>query len=209
MAKRVGTRDAARAGVGRTIANSTFCQEESVKTQACSAILFAALSACAPAAPSSGGTSPGTIGDADVPPVMSLLSERERLSLSSGQVEELESIARDWETTNDELTRQIGAVKGRAPNPVRLAFAKRARLASSAIAENNMRTAMAVAGVLSPAQRHILCTVERLRATSAVRAKHHGGNVASVIGRKSSRDGDARVDWPWCASVKAETASAN
>lgn len=189
-------------GVGfSTIANSTFDREESVRSYAYPAILLA-LAACAPTAASSGSPSPGA-RDADVPPVMSLLSERERLKLSSGQVEALESIAREWQATHDHLTREIGAVKGRGPSPVRLVLGKQARLASAAIAENNARTAQAVAGVLNPAQRQVLCTVQRLESIRMAKMRDDG--EMSVIRRASTR----HRDWPWCATPGTGAASAN
>lgn len=192
-----------RAASVSTIANSTFHREESVRSYAYPAILLA-LAACAPTAASSGTPGPGP-RDAEVPPVMSLLSERERLSLSSGQVEALESIAREWQATHDRLTRDIGAVKGRGPSPVRLVLGKRARLASAAIAENNARTARAVAGVLNPAQRQVLCTVQRLESVRAAKLRRDDGR--SVI-RRASVDARHR-DWPWCATPGTGAASAN
>ncbi len=157
------------------------------------------LAACAPAAAPPAAPAPAP---ADVPPVLVLLDARERLALSGDQVVALESIARDWEAANDTLARRIGAVKGRAVSPLRLALTPQARTARAAIAENNRRAARAVERALQPGQRQRLCTTYHVQreAEHTIRAAKAGqarGNSHPVAHAK--RRADASPPWPWCA----------
>ena len=185
------------------------------------AVMLASLAACAPSAPPASAPSAGTSADEDVPPVLALLSERQRLALEPAQVVALESIARDWEAADDTLSRRIGAAKGRGPNPLRRMLGKHVL---AAVAENNRRTALAVSRVLHPDQRETLCTTQRLRrqTASAVRAaKDMGGNgpVAATGKAPGSvraltafarRRAEPQRAWPWCASsADLQSSSAN
>jgi hypothetical protein len=177
-----------------------------VRSRVFSAMLPALLAACAPSAPPASAPAPSA--PADVPPVLALLDARERLALSSDQVVQLESIARDWEAANDTLSRRIGAVKGRGPRPLHLALGKHARLTREAVVENNRRAAQAVERVLQPGQRQTLCTTHRLQreAAVAVRAAKAGPGArtrAAHAGKTAARD------WPWCASHGNEARSAS
>lgn len=177
------------------------------------AALIAALAACAPSAPPASAPTAAS-ADMDVPPVLALLSERERLDLQPSQVEAIESIARSWETANDTLARRAG------PTPLRLVLRKKAR---DAVLENNRRTVQAVAQVLRPDQREAFCTAERMRhqAGSIARtAKPAPGSrsVASTGKAPGSvraltafarRRGETQRAWPWCAPAPAEQHSSS
>lgn len=165
------------------------------------ALLPLALAACAPAAPPAHGPSTGT---EDVPPVLGLLAERERLALEPRQVEAIESIAREWETRDHALRREIGAAKGRKPSPLRFTMPRQARKTAEALVENNLRAAHAVGRVLHPDQRARMCTVQRLRQEVSAVPRRVKGAAPSAHARpasfaRGSRD-PARV-WPWCAST--------
>lgn len=176
--------------------------------------LIAVLAACAPSAPPASAPTTAS-ADTDVPPVLALLSERERLNLQPSQVEALESIARSWETANDTLARRVG------PTPLRLVLRKKAR---DAILQNNRRTVQAVAQVLRPDQREAFCTAERLRHGAAFVARTAkpapGSRSVAPTGKApgsvraltafTRRRGEPRHAWPWCAaSVPVEQRSSS
>lgn len=180
------------------------------------AFLLCAAAACAPSSPPASAPAASAPASDGVPPVLGLLDQRERLALSADQVVALEGIARDWEAANDTLARRIGAVKGRAPSPLRAVLGKEARVAREAIEENNRRTSMAVARVLRPRQRDALCTTERLRheTAAAVRTAKAPAKPAAVRQVRASKAvatvgrAETRRAWPWCASVPARAEEA-
>lgn len=140
-----------------------------MKSRIWSVILLVSSAACAPSAPH---TAPAP-RRADVPPILSLLSERERLSLTSSQVIALDSVAREWDVANSRLTRRLRSSRGIVPLPV-AALRSDATSPRAALAENNRRAAAAVERILTPAQRGAVCEVRR--------------------------PGTRRV-WPWCADA--------
>jgi hypothetical protein len=175
--------------------------------------LLPVFAACAPAAPPAQAPRTGAEAE-DVPPVLGLLAERERLALQPRQVEAIESIARDWESRNDALRREMGAVKGRGPNPLRIIH-KQARNTVKAMAENNRRAAHAVGQVLNADQRARMCTVQRLRhemaaVTRSVKSAAPSATQARPAAHARASREPARV-WPWCASapVRQQAGSAN
>jgi hypothetical protein len=147
-------------------------------------LLAASAAACAPSAqPAASAPRPApspAAARAQVPPVLGLLSERERLSLSAAQVAALDSIAREWEVADTRLNRQLGAARGSRPPAFTLALRPGAGPALLAIAENNHRAAAAVEQVLTPGQRQSVCALPpSTRAPSATRMQ-------------------AGRPWPWC-----------
>ena len=142
-----------------------------MKSRIWSVILLVSSAACAPSAPH---TAPAPRRpDADVPPILSLLSERERLSLTSSQVIALDSVAREWDAANSRLTRRHRSSRGIVPIPV-AALRSDATSPRAAFAENNRRAAAAVEHILTPAQRGAVC--------------------------EARRPGTRRA-WPWCADA--------
>lgn len=165
-----------------------------------SMILLAASAACAPSAPEPGPAPRRAQLDADVPPILALLSDRERLSLTSPQVIALDSIAREWDVTNVKLNRRLGVARGK--RPVTAALRPEASPTRAAIAANNRRAAEAVEQLLTPAQREAACAMPR---AIGARAARHGGS-ASFAGRgtaSAERRTALRPAWHWCAGTVA------
>lgn len=177
-----------------------------MKSRVLSVILLASsAAACAPSA-SHVATAPTPAPD-DVPPVLALLSERERLSLTGAQVAALDSIAREWQVANDKLNRQLGAVRGKRPAGVALALRPGAKPTRAALAENNRRTAEAVEQVLTPAQRQSVCALQSsVRAASAAASAGRPAALPGVQGllpgggSRATRPTRVRTSrgWPWC-----------
>jgi hypothetical protein len=192
-----------------------FNQEESVKSRMSLLILLASsAAACAPSAPAAAPAPRAAAVDADSPPpVLALLSERDRLSLTSAQVAALDSIARAWDVQNHKLARQMGALRTRGGLRLGLALT-RPRAALAAVAENNRRAAYAVEQVLNQHQRQRLCQLQRAREGKvALRADKRGSGQAyadsRAMGRSlatsRSRRGEARRSWPWCSPASASS----
>lgn len=187
-----------------------------MKSRVLSLILLASsAAACAPSAPAAGPAPRGPAVDADAPPpVLALLSERERLSLTPAQVAAVDSIARAWDVQNHKLARRMGAFRTKSGLRLGLALT-RPRAALAAVAENNRRAAQAVEQVLDPDQRRQLCRLQRAREGKvALRADKRGAEMhagTGVPGRSLAasrgRRGDARRSWPWCASPGSSYAS--
>ncbi|HEX8672196.1 MAG TPA: hypothetical protein VF710_09915 [Longimicrobium sp.] len=164
-------------------------------------LLVASAAACAPSAPQHGPAPRRAQLDADVPPILALLSDRERLSLTSQQVIALDSIAREWDVNNVKLNRRLGVARGK--RPVTLALNPAASPTRAALADNNRRAAEAVQQVLTPAQREAACAMPRATGTRA--SSRNGGVKASFAGRGTARH-DARPAavrpaWHWCAAT--------
>ncbi len=163
-------------------------------------LLVASAAACAPSAPQPGPAPRRAPLDADVPPILALLSDRERLSLTSSQVIAIDSIARDWDVHNVKLNRRLRVARGK--RPVTMALKPEASPTRAALAANNRRAAEAVEQVLTPSQREAACAMPR--ATGA-RAARSGGAKASSTGRGAARPDARRAAvrpaWHWCAGV--------
>jgi len=193
-----------------------------VKSRVLSMILLAAsAAACAPSAPvAAPAPEPAPRAErahADVPPVLALLSERERLSLSAAQVAALDSIARDWDVMNEKLHRRVGVARGNRPPAFALALRPGAKPTLSAIAENNRRAAEAVRQVLTPEQRQAVCALsaaprtivlesaggKATRLTRALGLRTDGG-----VRRSSASTARARTTppWPWCQPAASDLA---
>jgi hypothetical protein len=164
-------------------------------------LVVASAAACAPSAPQPGPAPRRAQIDADVPPILALLSDRERLSLTSQQVIALDSIAREWDVTNVKLNRRLGVARGK--RPVTLALNPAASPTRAALGDNNRRAAEAVQQVLTPAQRDAACAMPRAIGTRA--SGRSGGVKASFAARGTARH-DARHPavrpaWHWCAAT--------
>jgi hypothetical protein len=183
-------------------------------------LLAASAAACAPSAPAvAPAPAPAARAErthADVPPVLALLSERERLSLSAGQVAALDSIARDWDVANEKLHRRVGVARGNRPPAFALALRPGAKPALSAIAENNRRAAEAVRQVLTPEQRQAVCALSSPARTIVL--EREGGKAARLTrtlglrtdGVRGSSASAARArttpPWPWCQPAVSDLA---
>jgi hypothetical protein len=166
-------------------------------------LLAASAAACAPAAPEPGPAPRRAQLQADVPPILALLSERERLSLTSSQVIALDSIAREWDVTNEKLNRRLGVARGK--RPITAALKPEASPTRAALADNNRRAAEAVQQVLTPPQREAACAMPR---AIGARAARHGAprGSASFAGRggaSGQRRTKVRPAWHWCAETIA------
>jgi hypothetical protein len=184
-------------------------------------ILLAASAACAPSAPAvAPAPEPAPRAEparADVPPVLALLSERERLSLSAAQVAALDSIARDWDVMNEKLHRRVGVARGNRPPAFALALRPGAKPALSAIVENNRRAAEAVRQVLTPEQRQSVCALpstprtivlesdggKAARLTRALGLRTDGGVRASSASAARAR---TTPPWRWCQPAASDLA---
>jgi hypothetical protein len=160
-------------------------------------LLVASAAACAPSAPQPGPAPRGAQLEADVPPILALLSDRERLGLTSSQVIALDSIAREWDVANVKLNRRLGVARGK--RPVTMALNPEASPTRAAIAANNRHAAEAVEKVLTPPQREGACAIPR---ALGARAARNGGTRASFAGRgPDARRAAVRPAWHWCAAV--------
>jgi hypothetical protein len=144
--------------------------------------LLLALACCAAIRPSvaAAQANDATPRDWPAPPIIALLGQRERLSLTSEQVAALDSIAQAWSRENDRLnpggtimtSGPLGVSVSRGPTKSRTPEA----------AANNLRTARALEQVLDSAQRETVCALKLAPA---------------------DRRDRSRPVWPWCV----ETAS--
>jgi hypothetical protein len=182
-------------------------------------LLAASAAACAPSAPAAApAPTPAPRVEparADVPPVLALLSERERLSLTAAQVAALDSIARQWDVANDKLHRRVGVARGNRPPAFALALRPGAKPALSAIAENNRRAAEAVRQVLTPEQRQAVCALPP--STRTIASAGDAGKAARLTrvlglrtdvrasGASAARVGPSRA-WPWCQPAASNLA---
>jgi hypothetical protein len=184
-------------------------------------ILLAASAACAPSAPAvAPAPEPAPRAEparADVPPVLALLSERQRLSLTAAQVAALDSIAREWDVANEKLHRRAGVARGNRPPAFVLALRPGAKPVLSAIAENNRRAAEAVRQVLTPEQRQAVCALPSSPPTIVLATE--GGKAARLTRALGLRtDGSVRGSsasaarartnrpWPWCQPLASDLA---
>ena len=164
-----------------------------------SVLLVCGVAACAPSAPF---TRPGP--EAEVPPVRALLSERERLSLSPEQVVALDSISREMDVTQREVSRRFGIIKARlVPRLGSASHKPRDRMAAA-----ESPAVEAVEKLLNPDQRQRLCAVQLARQSKVAvrgdkRALTGGGHSFAGSG---ARRGDART-WPWCSSTASHAAA--
>lgn len=136
-------------------------------------ILAALAAACVASAPAAGQQAAEPEGQDEVPPVLSLLGFRERLSLTSEQIGALDSIAHEWDVENERLTTRGTMVSsglgGTTVSTVRTVGGSRKEAAA-----NNLRAARAVEAVLTPEQRRLVCEMG------------------------SARRSRGRSPWPWC-----------
>lgn len=146
-----------------------------MKSRALSMILLVSSAACAPAVQPAAPAPP-----VDVPPVLALLSERERLALTPSQVVALEAVAREWDAANTKVVRRLRQAKVKP-----LAF----RAEAPAVADNNLRAARAVEQLLSAEQRRTVCELNRAPAAKTV--------SRDAAPRRTER----RRTWPWCTAA--------
>jgi hypothetical protein len=141
-------------------------------------LLVSSAAACAPAAQPAAPAPLASAKAADVPPILALLSERERLSLTPSQVVALEEVAREWDAANTKLTRRVRQARVK---PLAL------RAEAPAAADNNLRAARAVEQVLSAEQRRAVCELDRAPAART---------ASTAAPRRTER----RRTWHWCTT---------
>lgn len=160
------------------------------------------MGACSPLPPpdpSASGPRRDIVGTG-VPSIPSLLSQRERLSLTSPQVNALDSVARVWRVENDTLARRLREVWGdrtdpRAREGERARDVERARPVLRALVENNRRLTGGVEAILDPAQQQVACELQ-----AEERGERPGG------GRRPP--GAERAGWPWCGVARQDATAA-
>src|SRR5215213_601503 len=86
------------------VADQPFEPEEALMRRAPLVILAALAAACVLPGSAAGQEPRAAEGQDEVPPVLSLLGQRERLSLTSEQIAALDSIAHEWDVENERLT---------------------------------------------------------------------------------------------------------
>jgi hypothetical protein len=170
-------------------------EEEPVRSRALSVIVVAAAAACAPSAPQ---TRPAP---AEVPPVRSLLSERERLSLTSEQVVALDSISRQMDVKNRAVGGRLGIIKGGlAP---RLGFGRQPDRALALVAGSHSSAMQAVQQLLRPEQRDRLCELQRAREGKTALREDKRSLAGHTLASSAPRRGETRRTWPWCSSSES------
>lgn len=163
-----------------------------MRSRVMSVILIASAAACAPSAPS---TRPSP--EADAPPVRALLSERDRLSLSSDQVVALDSLSREFDTVGRGVSRRLGIIKGGlAP---RLGFGKQPDRALALVADSHSRAMQAVHQLLRPGQRQRLCELQRAHENKVALRNDKRSLAGHTRGPASARRGETQRTWPWCS----------
>lgn len=159
-------------------------------------VLIAFAAACAPSVPV-GRPSP----EAEVPPVRTLLSERERLSLSSDQVLALDSISRELDVADRAVGGRLGIIKGRlAP---RLSLGK-PRSGMSDLAARQIQAIRAVEQLLSAEQRTRLCELAKARMGKVALRDDKRAVTGSRLASSSRRE--MRTGWPWCSPARPSVA---
>ena len=135
-----------------------------------------AIQASAQASPSPAGQESREQREALPPPILGLIGDRERLSLTSGQVSALDSIYERWNAENTRLTR-TGMVM--STGVLGTTFSRGSVAPSGPEARaNHLRAAKEVEAVLTAEQRRIVCELY-----SGRRERVH------------------RL-WPWCGSSR-------
>ena len=169
-----------------------------MRSRVMSMILIASAAACAPSAPSS-RPSP----DADVPPVRALLSERDRLSLSSDQVVALDSISRELDVTDRTVSGRLNLIKGgRVP---RFGLLGKRHQGRSETAARQSQAVQAVERLLRPDQRQRLCELARER-MGKVALRQDKRALAGDSYASSARQRTTQRAWPWCSQTRSTVA---
>ncbi|MBB4635522.1 hypothetical protein [Longimicrobium terrae] len=176
-------------------------------------IVGMSLAACGSVPPPESAPASGPRRDVvgtGVPSIPALLSQRERLALTSPQVIALDSVAREWRIENDTLARRLRGVWGdrqdpRARQGEREREIERARPTLLALVANNRRMTGGVEAILDPAQQLIACELQ-----AAEHDERHAGDARQGRGgaRRPSAAGAGRVNWPWCGVARPDTVSA-
>lgn len=168
-----------------------------MRSRAMSVILIASAAACAPSSPAT--PAPATPAPAaDVPPVRSLLSERDRLSLSSEQVVALDSISRETDVTDRAVGRRLDIIKGRLLP--RLGLGKQQPDRALQLVAGSHRSAMqAVERLLRPEQRTRLCELQAARQQKVALREDKRSLVGHTLASSNARRRKTQRTWPWCS----------
>jgi hypothetical protein len=165
-------------------------------------IAFASLlivAACGPAQTAfpAGAVNPLAL---EPPPIYSLLGYRDRLSLTSEQVEALDSIAQDVKRRNDPLVDSLRAVADARSGRSRgiIPITDETRPALERVRDQNRAAAAAVQDVLSDEQQTQVCRLFEETRQDRLRSR---GDRARPVGQVAPADTSlflSRQSWPWC-----------
>ena len=147
------------------------------------------------------------------PSIYGLIGERQRLSLTSAQVNALDSISVAWSAADQSLRRELRETWG-GDRPRRGDAMQRARPTLERIAQNNQQAALAVETVLNEDQRRVACEQQaELRAERGVPAPRVSSDAPRGPGGGAPRARPRREDvmmmsrgprgWPWCSARPA------
>lgn len=164
-----------------------------MRSRVMSMILIASAAACAPSGPAA-RPSP----DADGLPVRALLSERDRLALSSEQVEALDSISRELDVADRAAGRRLGIIKsGLAP---RLGSRTQPDRALALVAGSHRSAMQAVERLLRPEQRRRLCEWQAAQEGKVALREDKRALAGRGFASSGARRSEKRRGWPWCSS---------
>lgn len=130
------------------------------------------------------------------PSVFALLGERERLELTSGQVEALDSIGRWLASETERVAEELAPADraGRAqPDTTEV------RTRAEAVTAVHAQAIESVEGLLTETQREMVCTIQR-------EERDERGEDDVRAPRRSPLDGPvgfARARWTWCPEEQA------
>lgn len=160
--------------------------------------LAACTSASAPAGPPPSLVTPLML---QPPPVYALLGYRERLQLSSEQINGLDSIAVNLKEENDELIDELEERSSLTRNQSALIVDEEGRPILEQIRDNNREAAEAVGRLLTSEQQTTACDIFRMDRRERGRRERPRIRGADQAAADSIwRSLEART-WPWCASA--------
>jgi hypothetical protein len=169
--------------------------------------LSACSSAAAPAGPPRSLITPTML---QPPPIYALLGHRERLELTSAQINGLDSIAVQLKEENDELIDELAERSDLARDQTALIVSEEGQPILEEIRDNNREASEAVGRLLTSTQQTTTCDIfelgddDRRRGRDRPRIRGADPEAADSIWRMlQSRT------WPWCGAdspAEADTA---
>lgn len=159
--------------------------------------LVACSSAAAPEGPPPSFVTPTML---QPPPIYALIGHRDRLELSSEQIDDLDSIAVGLKEENDALIDELQEVSTSSRNEAGLIVDEEGRPVLEQIRDNNREAAEAVGRMLTARQQTTTCDLfslndEDTRRRRRPRVRGADPEAADSIWRAL----EART-WPWCAN---------
>jgi hypothetical protein len=161
------------------------------------------VAACgAPPPPAASAPGPALDLQLDPPPVHALIGHRERLQLSSEQIDELDTVGQEVHADNHPLLTQLNSMEPNGGNPL---FQREVLTLASRIHVNNVQAVERVRGILTEDQRERACglfngsrgTVRGLRSVETPdvlsRGLHRNSSIVGVGSHRSTGS-----VWSWC-----------